>query len=1020
MKISGIQNVNQAGSQNIYDEGYHTGAQISIFVGPIWIEEAVALQLQTSTNDQVVYPYSDPHYSRTLTGRYRMQGTLAIAYGESDYLLRVIEMAKDESITDSELQALVERRKSIFASTVKHNLMTSQYLNTRAFNLGGDTDSEELTRFATDYTERITREIELMSYRTAANGQRYLDPRTFEMTIVSGRIDGASQSIDIFEDVKVTGTSRNIVNDDQPQLEMYQLTARKKPDRVKKTTSVDVSKRYFIKDNLLAMASEITDLLLDDVLSPPVIHSFSTASRVSELSGSEKVAIAGHLNPYTRFYGDSASYIELVFGYEFPQWYPGIEKEAHSKTEVKILDGKDGDQIKDQNKTYLYPPNFTGSKYKFSNAYGRIVSVNREYSINGITAVAAVVPMPVSERVNSSSILSPRQKSTGFGVGSMIPPTLVDKELFSYDDDDLDDYTATVMWSNPLGFRGTAFTDSKEPENLYVEEEQGNFINEVVQPLYSYAYIDSISFDNEGDSYLMSISAPVYADFRNLHVKGNQYAKKIKGNQQIEHGKVKSEITITSENGVLSAEVTAIDGEDSPEYLKDMVLSVSVNTYNMSDIPKLSELEEPDFHLKQIAIDQVIGNGITSDYNKCVYLRPMIYVEVDNISEYIECGATMHTINGDYFDQEWMDYQKDTDFETAAYIGSSFPGGASGNGSSCIVNISYDFTVADISPLFSGTAGFTLNGAYFMYRDEDFETIVCPECGESINRELLFSDSGRLFRDIKVHVVWVAAIMPIDRGAADPAKKSTQGQTDSQKDSSNNVRITHDITSLSGRYAEIYNIIRCDTRMYDIIAMEDTGLIVGTLVGIWNSIKSIWAAIKNVELNDITNFTFPVKGNMTRVAGFCRSYACDIYIDEILTQLLECRIRGNLLGNIVGTKKDADWTLREALASSVPSGASSKEVSSADKGNNFTEETIVNLSAMVRHKLEDRLKGLPVKVISEDPETGKITVIRENITPMPSITAWSLTDEGYEELFDLSHAASTDSQYLIELGEYDT
>jgi len=143
----------------IYDEGYHTGADVSVFIGPLWVEEAVSIYLRTATNDIVVYPYSDPHYSRSLVGRYLMQGSLTINVTEPDYLLRLIEVAKNESITESALRELVEKRKAVFQQTLTDRLL-STYSERGSITIGGsETDEEKLLAYITEYTERVTREV---------------------------------------------------------------------------------------------------------------------------------------------------------------------------------------------------------------------------------------------------------------------------------------------------------------------------------------------------------------------------------------------------------------------------------------------------------------------------------------------------------------------------------------------------------------------------------------------------------------------------------------------------------------------------------------------------------------------------------------------------------------------------------------------------------------------------------------------------------------------------------------------
>ena len=198
---------------NPYDKGYKSGAQVSLFIGPIWVEEVVTIRLGTGTDDIPVYPYSTPYFNTVLLGNYIVNGQIGINYTDSDYLLRIIESARNTSIQEKELKALIKGRKSLFETTLLDH-ESNDYKRSRIKN----------------YVERISREIETSSMNS--NGK--LDPRSFEITIIAGNIYDDNQSIEIYEDVKINRTNKIIDNGDNIVLEVYDFIGKKKPDRLSK------------------------------------------------------------------------------------------------------------------------------------------------------------------------------------------------------------------------------------------------------------------------------------------------------------------------------------------------------------------------------------------------------------------------------------------------------------------------------------------------------------------------------------------------------------------------------------------------------------------------------------------------------------------------------------------------------------------------------------------------------------------------------------------------------------------
>jgi hypothetical protein len=238
---------------DIYDRGYLTGSSTSIFIGPIWVEEAISVSKDTGVNKRPVYPYSDPYYSRLLTGRYIVNGTIAIVHTVPDYLLKILEEARSISITDDALEELIGNRRSMFLNTLSSKFLGVEYQ---------DAVGDPRLKYLEEYVERIPREIELQ------NSERGFDPQRFELTIIKGNPYDGVQSLDIYEDCEITATGETIMNDDQILVDLYRYTGRKKPSKMQKIRK-SKDRGIFVRSNLLAMARQLADEITGEILQPP-------------------------------------------------------------------------------------------------------------------------------------------------------------------------------------------------------------------------------------------------------------------------------------------------------------------------------------------------------------------------------------------------------------------------------------------------------------------------------------------------------------------------------------------------------------------------------------------------------------------------------------------------------------------------------------------------------------------------------------------------------------------------------
>lgn len=915
-----------------YHAQYHTGADISVFIGPLWVEEAVSLYLRTTTNDIVVYPYSDPHYSRSLIGRYMMQGSLTVNVTEPDYLLRLIEAAKRESITASVLAEMVAKRTSLFQQTLAARLR-ALLAEKGTIVLGGqETTEESLMRYVVDYTERVTREVELMSVRYLDGGKRIIDPRTFELTIISGRPGSQHESIEIFQDVKVVGTERISENNDQTQTVVYSIIARRKPPLVVPTpTTIPVKKASFVTENILEITEKMAEALLSEVIASPQIRCFATTVRTSRMLDNPDIGYIGDLSARTRFYGSTATYVELVWQLSLPDTFavtPELPKVSLVVNNAEVTTN-----------AVFKPPRFDGMPPAFSNAYGRLVSVNKEDTLDGLAAAAAVAITPLQKRTGYGSLYAPRKKLTGFGVGSLIPPDVLDPMTFGYTEDITDDVTASTLWSNPFNIRACG----DDVQKRY--REQGALLNEVVQPAYTFGMLSRCELTKDG----IVLGLPIPVDYYGLTERDNE--DMLVAEAPIAEGKSAPTITITDEG---------VKGEDVDT--TDVGYAYTITTIDIDDIPTREELagaDGPSFGL--VTLDLAMGKRVDG-FGRYTAVRPFVlygYLSPEEVAARITC----------YVDSHECDIVPLG--ETPSTI-NEFCEVAAASTTKCGVTLDYDFCIRENSE-----SWFCLDGAFFALREWPFPTEVrCPVCGETLTYQELGVPT-------QIHILWLLVSLPVAPITATvPA-------------------VVHDTAMKRSRIAEFYNIVRCDGRAYDLAYTKSAGYmfikeVAGSIMGILDNIIALFGDIGTID-REITGFVYPIKTGMGRIAQQYRYYSIDINVAECVDQLAQCTVESTLInaeGKIDGIPDALSITLKDALLHSV-NRAGRPFVGGEDGARAL-------LAECVRTTLTRLLEQGSFDVVTENDKTKTLTVRRYTISTLPSLVCYGLTDEGYKLLLKTS------------------
>jgi len=985
---------------NIYDHGYKTGAQTNIFIGPIWLEEVVSIQWRTGTSDAPVYPYSSAYHDRLMLGKYTVGGTLAVSYTQPDYLLRILESAADISIQDGELYNLIESRKSIFADTIKSRLMTDKLLADGTYSM----TENRLTKYAADYVERISREIEVMSY----SGQRY-NPRQFELTIVTGSLYDNNQSIEIYEDVKIVGTGRTAANDDQPQIEFYDFVARRKPERKERFTMAPPV-GYLSRENLLQMAKEVAEKLVGEITKSPKIKGVAPTHRTSLMTNTDRLAIAGLLNPRGRMYGKEASFIETTWSLEYPLTFSTYQADDGTFSDIasttKLLATIDGKETTTDVK--LIPPDRDGQgpRQAFDNSYGKIVAVDRTRTARYISAVGPVAAQTLTSRLGGTIAL-PRYRRNDFDVGSFIMPSIVPVDGFNYVDSDLEALTTSTLWCCLTGFRCTGGNPKTDTSLENAIEDPTTYITEIAQPVNSFAYVDHITSEwEEGNPFKLKFGAPVYIDYVNTATKGTE-GKSTK--KPLSAGKTDGEIVFEFPSvGTPTIKYYENGSESDDTETTDLYQQSDFRiVYAQHDLPHTSgEVEnlEPLFFEVSKATSSA---AMATNFSKCVYLVPLVFSPRVSITG-LTCGGATHTAVGTLEQTpEGSALPSDSAERLAYYLATR-----NQRDDSCDIDITYDWMVKD-------AAGFVNVGEMLSFHGVLFATpklskkrwyVTCPTCGQRVP---LWDITG-VHTNLKLDVFWILATIPM--------RRDKPGDDDASDSDGNEFKYTHDLDSLAGRYVEIYNITRCDAQMMNLQMLADRG-------SGWEDVVNAFKTAFNVDIPTM-EYLMPIKARMARLAFFLRGFGFRIDIDMIVSQMLKCRFSDDVSAatkvKLPENANNNGWTLASALAVSVSKDTKSVQANqnkvsrTTASDNNVTGDIYAELAGIVRNVLIDALSSAGTRREAE--QTGRALIIAERdlITPAPNVVEYGLTEDGYNDLIGASTATqSTSILEPIQLGGYD-
>ena len=252
----------------IYNTEYFSGAQVSVYIGDVWIDEITSISYSVQQSRAPLYGYADTYFRDVAKGKVLVQGQFTINFKESGYLWLVLQRYKtmlhsfDASYINSfgdsgtagrenieAIQSIIQNDKSYMSQFDRNNYLQALASQTgfirhpgaqrstsgSAASLGG------FSEFKRRDTAGTASENAFETFEDAVWGesQDFLDNANrraddadlnpFDIYLTFGDFaadNNVNHTIHKLSDVYIIGSSREIVIDGTPIQEAYSFICR--------------------------------------------------------------------------------------------------------------------------------------------------------------------------------------------------------------------------------------------------------------------------------------------------------------------------------------------------------------------------------------------------------------------------------------------------------------------------------------------------------------------------------------------------------------------------------------------------------------------------------------------------------------------------------------------------------------------------------------------------------------------------------------------------------------------------
>lgn len=136
---------------NTYEFDFFNGAQISVYVGDILIDDIYTIEYQVEQSKRPVYGYASQYYHKAAPGQIMVRGSFAISFKEANYLIATLSrFAEDKAPIDAAAHKAINKGTKNVASSVAQSMGM----------VGGDLMAEEIDKVYHVKRESIERFLE--------------------------------------------------------------------------------------------------------------------------------------------------------------------------------------------------------------------------------------------------------------------------------------------------------------------------------------------------------------------------------------------------------------------------------------------------------------------------------------------------------------------------------------------------------------------------------------------------------------------------------------------------------------------------------------------------------------------------------------------------------------------------------------------------------------------------------------------------------------------------------------------
>ena len=228
-------NKNLSPGKQIYDYDHYSGANVSLYIGDIWVDEVTSIKYQIEQQKRPIYGYASYHWDFVAKGTSMVTGMFTINFKESGYLYYVLKRIQDAGanahLTPTELaEGSTSQTNPIDRNTIERFL--EKPLDREKYKDIADIASlpdEKFENYAEQFEDTVWGKTgETLDSVTSTEHRRVDHMDSFDIFIVYGNMDDqtSNHTVKRIQKVELVGQSQLVEVSGEPIQEAYTFLAR--------------------------------------------------------------------------------------------------------------------------------------------------------------------------------------------------------------------------------------------------------------------------------------------------------------------------------------------------------------------------------------------------------------------------------------------------------------------------------------------------------------------------------------------------------------------------------------------------------------------------------------------------------------------------------------------------------------------------------------------------------------------------------------------------------------------------